>query len=51
MRRRPVKREATPRHDGNRWNENNGRGFKPKPVPTVARSDRIAGFFVDVDVA
>ena len=28
----PAKAAGTPRNDGGRWNENDGRGFKPKPA-------------------
>jgi DNA modification methylase len=33
---RLSKAQTTPRHDGNRWNENNGRGFMPRGIPEAA---------------
>lgn len=30
--RRALKAETSPRHDGNSWNENNGRGFVPREM-------------------
>jgi DNA modification methylase len=33
---RVSKAQTTPRHDGNRWNENNGRGFMPRGIPEAA---------------
>lgn len=42
------KAQSTPRQDGERWNENNGRGFKPRGKKTEAgaqiKGDRMAGF-------
>lgn len=38
------KREQSPRTDSHRWNENNGRGFKPKADKQRGHSRRHAGF-------
>lgn len=37
----PMKAVGTPRNDGSRWNENNGRGFKPRRqgIPNKPQTD------------
>lgn len=42
--RRSLKAETSPRHDGNHWNENNGRGFVPREFKQDGHGRRHEGF-------